>query len=84
MEITHNGYNVFYDFITGKLDDYKNEQILRQSIIIHHIESDKCEIPSLKNKPQSIFIVDVTKKENDWIETCTCNYYELIKMELRH
>ena len=75
MAITKNGYNLAYDFSKGNLQAYKTELLQRELLAQGHLSDTAFHLPSIKNRPASIFLYDETDPKIWWQEKCVMEYY---------
>lgn len=72
----HNNIRIAYaDLLKGRAYRY-NEEIKKRLIAIEACESEICEVEGLKNKPASLFVVDITADEKDWLNQTFSTFYK--------
>ncbi len=74
---TSNVFSAFRDIFT-KVVPYSKEMNERIDKTIHAAETgqDTLIISPLKNKPRSLYFLDISKQNPDWIGLCYKNYYK--------
>lgn len=80
--ITGNGYVVMNDLFSGRAKNFDNEMKLRYETLNNAQQrSDSiCIIDTLQNKPVSLFVLDITENENDWMNRGMAAYFRINKI----
>ena len=76
---TKNGYNACYDIFYGRAKSFNEQMNRRYSLIQEGKNSDSQIIilPGIDNPPKTLFVLDIEKDPNSWINNCYVLYYEL-------
>jgi hypothetical protein len=79
LVISKNGYAVVSDLISGKAASYNEQMNERLSIMQQSIKSkgDTIYLDELKNRPQSIFVLDINDNPEHWSNKGYSIYFKL-------
>ncbi|HKR04067.1 MAG TPA: DUF6056 family protein [Bacteroidia bacterium] len=83
--ITGNGYVVMNDLFSERAKNFDNEMKLRYETLNNAQQrSDSiCILDTLQNKPVSLFVLDISPDENDWMNRGMAAYFGINKVTLR-
>jgi uncharacterized protein DUF6056 len=83
--MTGNGYRVLSDLFSGKAKNFDREMRLRYEILNSAGQNPEkiCRVDSLQNKPASLFVLDITENENDWMNRGMAAYFGINKLSLK-
>jgi hypothetical protein len=73
------------DLIKGKASGYHNEMLNRYQKIkeCKNTNEVSCSLDSLRNKPKSLFNLDISEDENNWINKGEAAYFEMDHIYLK-
>ncbi|MEP7170680.1 MAG: DUF6056 family protein [Bacteroidota bacterium] len=80
--ITGNGYFAMHDLLSGKAKNFDKEMSARYELlsISRKRSSEICILDTLKNKPTSLFVLDISDNENDWMNKGMAAYFGVAKV----
>jgi hypothetical protein len=74
---TNNIRYAYVDLFKGTAYRYNNELNTRYRLI-STCKSDTCELDTLKNKPYTIYVGDISDDKDNWVNKCTGSYFHKI------
>jgi len=77
--LTGNGGTVMYDLFSGKAKRFKEQQTQRNEMFVEAKRNGRSSVTVdlLKDKPESIFVLDLTTDSTHWINYSYASYYGL-------
>jgi hypothetical protein len=73
------------DLLSGKAKNFDSEMRLRYEILNSADQNPEkiCRLDSLQSKPVSLFVLDITENENDWMNRGMAAYFGINKVSLK-
>jgi hypothetical protein len=84
LALTRNSYALGLDFVDGRFAAFHREMEARERTLGECRDAERtiCEIPAVRTKPASFFVLDISADPHDWVNVAYARYFGLAEVRL--
>ena len=82
--ITGNGWQVMQDLTLGSAAHYATQSDSRGRALEENRRTDSLTLSAIDSPPPTLFVIDLQKGADHWLNGCYCQYYEIGKVKLKN